>query len=234
MRTAPEFGDNAAPAGQQWFVVRGRWENRIDAKRAAERELATMVDIGDLGKHLYLVVDGAALGQLHRLDGDDGRHSLEAVTLGKPGASIAGDMVFAIPAGSYSSADLRFYDDISGYFSLALAGPVPAAKSVGPVVRNQVGEFAVFSVVDPAKAPEGQTLPAGCRAVAGELRARSIWKTPGDAPSYDFSKPPGGQVERINLLDWPGTHQSFVMVADGEYAFTAVGGPLPEAARFLP
>lgn len=234
VRVAPNFGDNAAPAGRQWCVVRGRWENRIDKKRAAERGLATALDVSDLAKHLYLVVDGASLGVLKHLDGVGGRSSLAAVAIEKPGAFVAGEMVFEIPEGAYTSAELRYYDDISGHFGLALTGTAPEAKPVRPVVRNPVGEFAMFAVSDPASTPEGVVAPAGSRAVSVDLRARSVWRTTGDAPSYDFTKPIGAQVERINLLDWPGTHESFVVIADGEYACPPVGGTLPDDARFLP
>lgn len=234
VRVAPSFGDNAAPAGRQWCVVRGRWENRIDKKRAAERGLATALDVSDLAKHLYLVVDGASLGALQHLDGVGGRSSLAAVAIEKPGAFVAGEMVFEIPAGAYTSAELRYYDDISGHFRLALTGAPPEAKPLGAVVRNAIAEFAVFAVHDPAPAAEDAAVPVGGRAVAIELRARSVWRTTGPAPEYDFSQPAGAQVERVNLVDWPGTRQSFVLVADGEYAATPVGGTLPDDARFLP
>ena len=234
VRVAPNYGDNAAPAGRQWFVVRGRWENRIDRARAAERGLSTAVDVGDLAKHLYLVVDGASLGLLRQLEGAGGRSSLGAVAIARPGAFVAGDMVFEVPAGAGASAELRFFDDIAGHFRLRLAGAALEPKPLGAIVRNAVGEFAVFAVGEPERLPEDVAAPAGTRAVAVELRARSVWMLTGDAPAYDFAQPAGAQVERVNLLDWPGTRQSFVLVADGEYASLPIGGTLPDDARFLP
>ena len=232
VRCDSTYGDAAAPAGRQWCVVRGRWENHIDAKRAAEREVATQYLAENLARHLYLVIDGAALGTLQpQLIDTAGRPVLAAVSLPKPGAVCAGDMVFEIQAGSYTSAELRFYDDITGYISLSLAGAPPVEQPVGPVLRNQVGEFALFAVSGPAKEP---VAPAGMRAVAVELRGRSLWKTTGPAPQYDWAKPPGATVERINLMDWPDTRKSFLLLADGEYAYAAVGGTLPEGVRFLP
>lgn len=232
VRCAASYGENAAPQGRQWCVVRGSWANRIDAKRAAERELATQYLAETLASHLYLVIDGAAVGLLQpQLADEAGRPAMAAIALPKPGAVSAGDMVFDIPCGAYASAELRFYDDITGYLRLSLAGAPPEVKPVGPVLRNQVGEFALFAVADPAPGPAA---PAGLRAVSVELRARSQWKTSGPAPQYDFAKPAGATVERINLMDWPDTRKSFLLLADGEYAYAAQGGTLPESARFLP
>lgn len=234
VRVTGKYGETDAPVGRVWLVVRGRWENRIDRRRAAERELPTALEVGELAKHLYVVIDGASLGSLRGLEGVGGRSSLAAVTLAKPGDFVAGEMVFEIPAGAYSSAELQFYDDTTGHLRLALAGVAPESKPPGPVVRNAVGEFAVFAVGDPASVKGGPAVPAGSRSVAVELRARSRWRTVGPAPSYDFSLPSGAQVERVNLLDWPETQRSFVLVADGEYAAMPVGGTLPNDARFLP
>ncbi|HLP01601.1 MAG TPA: hypothetical protein VK163_06220 [Opitutaceae bacterium] len=233
VRTAENYGGKSAPQGRQWFVVGCRWLNRIDARRAAEREAVTMVEIGDLAKHLYLVADGA-LGTLQRLGGERGRKSLGEIVLGKPGDSLIGDLVFEIPAGRGVGAELRFYDDIAGHFTMVLGEPPPAARPVGSLARNQVGEFGVFRVEDPAAAPEGVVVPHGRRLVAVDFRGRSLWKSTGDAPIYDFSKPTGAQVERVNLLDWPGTAQSCVLLADGEYVYLPIGGTLPDDARFLP
>ena len=213
-------------------MVRGRWENRIDPKRAAERELATQYLAEELARHLYLVIDGASLGQLQSQLADAAGHGAMAqIALPKPGSVSEGDMVFEIPAGAFASAELRFYDDITGYISLSLAGIPPVAKPVGPVLRNEVGEFALFAVADPAKTPAA---PAGSRAVSVELRGRSQWKTTGPAPLYDYAKPAGAAVERVNLMDWPDTRKSFLLLADGEYAYAAQGGTLPESVRFLP
>jgi hypothetical protein len=233
IRTCGSYGGEAAPQGRQWFVAGCRWLNRIDARRAAEREAATMVEIDDLAKHLYLVTEGT-LGRLQRLGGERGRRSLGAVVLEKPGDSLIGDLVFAVPAGPPAGAELRFYDDIAGHFVLGLGEPLPAARPVGEMARNQVGEFGVFRVEDPAAVPEGLVVPPGCRLVLVDFRGRSVWTSTGDAPLYDFAKPAGAQVERVNLLDWPGTAQSCVLLAEGEYAYLPLGGTLPDDARFLP
>ncbi|MFT3829246.1 MAG: hypothetical protein QM691_06005 [Opitutaceae bacterium] len=233
VRTAASYGGKSASQGRQWFVVGCRWLNRIDARRAAEREAVTMVEIGDLAKHLYLVTDGA-LGTLQRLGGERGRKSLGEVVLGKPGDVLDGDLVFEIPAGRGAGAELRFYDDIAGHFALVLGDPLVPAPPVGPLARNQVGEFGVFRIEDPAATPEGVAVPHGCRLVAIDFRGRSVWTTSGDAPLYDFAKPAGAQVERVNLLDWPGTAQSCVLLVEGEYAYLPIGGTLPDDARFLP
>lgn len=233
VRATESYGGKPAPQGRQWFVVGCRWLNRIDARRAAEREAVTMVEIGDLAKHLYLVTDGA-LGTLQRLGGERGRKSLGEVVLGNPGDSLTGDLVFEIPAGQGAGAELRFYDDIAGHFTMALGEPLPTPQPVWMMTRNQVGEFGVFRVDDPAAAPEGVAVPPGCRLVLVDFRGRSVWTTTGDAPVYDFSKPTGAQVERVNLLDWPGTAQSCVLLAEGEYAYLPIGGSLPDDARFLP
>jgi len=234
LRVTETYGETSAPVGRVWLVVRGRWENRIDRRRASERELPIALEVGELAKHLYAVIDGASLGSLRALEGVGGRRSLAGVTLAKPGDFVAGDMVFEIPAGAYSSAELQFYDDTTGHLRLALAGVTPEAKPPGLAVRNAVAEFALFAVSDPALVQNSAAVPVGSRAVAVELRARSLWRTVGPAPSYDFSLPAGAQVERVNLLDWPETQRSFVLVADGEYAAMPVGGTLPSDARFLP
>ncbi len=233
VRMTGSYGGRSAPPGRQWFVVGCRWLNRIDARRAAEREAVTMVEVGDLAQHLYLVTDGA-LGTLQRLSGERGRKSLGEVVLGKPGDSLIGDLVFEIPAERGAGAELRFYDDIAGHFTMVLGEPLPTPQPVGALARNQVGEFGVFGIEDPAAVPEGVVVPQGCRLVAVDFRGRSVWTTTGDAPVYDFSKPAGAQVERVNLLDWPGTAQSCVLLVEGEYAYLPIGGTLPDDARFLP
>jgi hypothetical protein len=233
VRAAPKYGDTEAPAGRQWFVVSSRWENKIDAKRAAERDLAAAVDVGGLAAHLYLVVDGASLGRLQGgMEDAQGRPVIDAVQLAQPGAARTGDLVFDIPAGAPTSVELRYYEDFAGNMALSLVGTPPAAKAPVAIVRNPVGEFALFGVADPAP---GVAAPPGSRAVTVELRARSVWKTVGPAPAYDFSQPVGATSEHINLLDWPGARSSFVVISDGEYACAAEpAGTLPDDARFLP
>lgn len=234
VRSAATYSGSAAPEGRQWFVAGCRWRNRIDAKLAAERGAATAMAVGDLAKHLYLVVDGARLGTLRPGGGERGRRALGEVVLTSPGSALIGDLVFEIPAGGWTGAELRFYDDIAGHFVLVLGESAGPGEPPGAVVRNEVGEFGLFRVDDPVEAPAGAAVPDGCRVVSVELRARSIWKTRGPAPEYDFAAPAGAEVERTNLLDWPGTSQSFVLLADGEYASSPLGGTLPEVARFLP
>jgi len=231
-RTIPTYGETAAPTGRQWLVLGANWENRIDPKFAAERTLPTAYQNDDLAKHLYVVIDGGALGTLAgALDDGAGHHSRTGIFLGQPGARLSGDLVFDIPAGPFASADLRYYDDTAGHFAVALAGSAPAGKPVAGPVRNQVGEFGLYAIADPA--PDAKA-PPGFRAISLELRGRSIWTTPGDAPQYDASRPRGAQTQQVKLLDWPDTRKSLLLLADGEYAYAPQGGTLPDSARFLP
>ena len=232
LRTASAYGETAAPAGQQWLVLAARWENRIDPKFAAERELATAYENDGLARHLYVVVDGRTLGTLAGdLADGAGHRSRAGIFLAKPGATAAGDLVFGIPTGPFTSAELRYYDDTTGHFALALAGAPPTDRAVRGPVRNQVGEFALHAIDDPARDVKA---PAGFRAIALELRGRSLWTTAGDAPLYDAGHPRGAQTQQVKLLDWPDTRKSFLLLADGEYAYAPQGGTLPESARFLP
>jgi hypothetical protein len=232
LRTAPAYGETAAPAGQQWLVLAARWENRIDPRFAAERELPVAYENDGLAKHLYVVIDGRTLGTLAGdLEDGAGHRSRAGIFLAKPGATTAGDLVFGIPTGPFASAELRYYDDTTGHFALALAGTPPTARAVKGPVRNQVGEFALYAIDDPAKDVKA---PSGFRAIALELRGRSVWTTAGDAPLYDAGHPRGAQTQQVKLLDWPDTRKSLLLLADGEYAYAPQGGTLPDAARFLP
>jgi hypothetical protein len=227
------YGDAAAPAGRQFLVLATQWENRIDPKLAENRGLAPGYGVEGLDQHLFLVINGGTLGVLRPgLDDGTGRKSLGSVVLPTAGTKVVGDLVFEIPAGAFTSADLRFYDDTAGDMSLALAGPAPAQKPLRPPQKNAVGEFAVFGFDDP---PPGAAAPAGFRAVAVDLRARSVWRSEKEAPAYDPAAPPGTMVERINLLDWMEARKYLQVLADGEYACPpAEGGALPDAPRFIP
>ena len=230
--TRSAYGQTAAPAGGQFLVLATEWENRIDPKLAEDRGLAPGYGVEDLAQHLYLVVDGGVGGVLRpELDDGAGRKSLGRVMLPKAGSKVAGDVVFEIPAGAYTGADLRFYDDVAGDMSLALAGPAPAPKPLWPPQKNAVGEFAVFGFEDPA--PEAA--PPGFRAVAVDLRARSEWLSDKDAPAYDPRTPPGTTVKRVNLLDWSEVRKYLHVLVGGDYAYPpADGGALPDTPRFIP
>ena len=227
------YGSARAAIGRQFLVLATSWENRIDAKLADERGLAPAYGVPDLAMHLYLVTDGAHRGELRgNLDDGSGRHSIGDLVLGKPGATVAGDVVFEIPAGKYASADLRFYDDTAGDFSLALAGQTVEARPLQAAQKNAVGEFAIFAVADPDRTV---IAPRGFRAIAVDLRGRSDWLGTKEAPAYDPSVTPGTMVKRVNLLDWPEVRQYLTVVADGAYAFPpAEGGDLPDTPRFIP
>src|SRR5258707_480739 len=55
------------------------------------------------------------------------------------------------------------------------------------------------------------------------------------APAYDAATEPGGQVSRVNLLDWPDTRTYLHVLADGVYACPlAEDQNLPEPLRFIP
>jgi len=230
---AASYGPLRAPAGRQFVVLATEWENRIDPKLAAERGLATAYMVGDLAQHLYLIMDGRWLGGLRgKLRGADGHVSLESVSLGKPGAKITGDIVYELPTGAWQSLDLRFYDDTTGYLKIALAGEAPVAKPLQVVQKNAIAELGLFALENPAA---GVTAPAGFRAVAVELRARSLWQIDGAAPAYDASQPPGAQIQHVNLLDWPETRKYIHVLADGDIACPPQeAGTLPDTARFVP
>jgi hypothetical protein len=149
----------------------------------------------------------------------------------RPGAKTIGDVVFEIPAGSFTSADLRFYDDVSGYLKLALAGEAPALKPLLPLQKNEIAELGVFAFENPATAIAA---PKGFHAVAIELGVRSVWTTQGDAPAYENTAP-GTSVTRVNLLDWPETWKYINVVVDGDYACAPTdASTLPNSARFIP
>ena len=229
----PTYGGERAGAGRQFAVLATSWVNRIDPKLAEARGLAPGYGVDDLAQHLFLVVDGKSLGELRGgLAGGTRGPSLTRVMLAKPGARVEGDVVFEIPAGAPASLDLRFYDDIAGDMALALRGPAPAATPVAPLQRNAVGEFGVFGFEDPA--PEAKA-PAGFRAVAVELRARSVWTNKKEAPAYDSSREAGTPIDRVNLLDWPDVHTYLHVLADGVHACSAADGSgLPDTLRFIP
>ena len=233
LKTKAVYGAEHAPAGQQFAVLATQWENRIDPKLAEDRGLAPGYGLESLAQHLFLVIDGSTLGVLRPgLDDGKDRKSLGNVMLPKTGTKAAGDVVFEIPAGAYRSADLRFYDDTAGDMSLALAGSAPAPEPLRPPQKNAVGEFAVFGFEDPAP---GMAAPAGFRAVAVDLRARSVWLSEKDAPAYNPAAPPGTTVKRVNLLDWTEARTYLRVLADGDYACPpAEGGALPDAPRFIP
>ena len=227
------YGDAAAPVGRQFLVLATEWENCIDPKLAEDRGLAPGYGVEGLAQHLFLVIDGGTLGVLRPgLDDGTGRKSLGSVVLPTAGTKVVGDLVFEIPAGAFTSAYLRFYDDTAGDMSLAMAGLAPAPKPLRPPQKNAVGEFAVFGFEDPAP---GVAAPAGFRAVAVDLRARSVWLSEKSAPAYDPAAPPGTTVERINLLDWMEARKYLQVLADGEYACPPIdGGALPDTPRFIP
>lgn len=233
MKLLAACGVESAPAGRQFVVLGTQWENCIDPKLAEDRGLAPGYGVDNLAQHLYLVINGSALGVLRPgIDNGSGRKSLGSFVLAKTGDKVAGDVVFEIPSGAITSADLRFYDDTAGDMSLALAGPAPAPKPRWPPQKNAVGEFAVFGFADPAPGIEA---PAGFRAVAVDLRARSVWLSDKDAPAYDSAMQPGTTVKRVNLLDWTEARTYLRVLAGGDYAYPPVeGGPLPDTPRFVP
>jgi hypothetical protein len=233
VKSQAAYGAARPAAGRQFLVLATKWENRIDAKLAEERGLATAYGVPDLAMHLYLVTDAARLGELRgNLDDGSGHASLSSVILGKPGATVTGDIVFEIPAGKYTGADLCFFDDTAGDFKLALAGPAPVDRPLRPAQKNAVGEFALYSFTDPDRRV---TAPPGFRVVAVDLRARSAWMNDKEASAYDPSIAPGTTIKRVNLLDWPEARQYLAVVADGAYACPPVyGGELPDAPRFIP
>ena len=210
-----------------------QWQNRIDPKFAEARGLATAYAVADLTQHLFLIVDGGALGVLRGgLDDGTGRRSLASVSLAKPGAKIVGDLVFEIPAGAYTSADLRFYDDNSGYMKLALAGEAPAPKFAIAPQKNAVMELGIAAVENPAK---GVVAPAGFRAIALELRGRSTLTIEADPPPYDAAAAEGAKVTRVNLLDLGDLRTYLHVLADGDYACPmAEQSTLGDAIRFVP
>lgn len=232
-RIAERYGALAAPEGRQFVVLATRWESRIDPRLAGERGLSTAYTIPELAKHLFLVVDARHVGVLRPgLDDGTGRTSLAQLTLARPGAKQLGDVVFDIPRGAIMSADLRFYDDTAGYWKLALAGTAPEVKPLAPPQRNAVAEVGLFAFEDPVSSLEA---PRGFRAIAVDLRARSVWTSHGEAPGFDATQPVGTLVERVNLLDWTDLPRQLHVIADSVYAYPPadVSG-LPVIARFLP
>lgn len=229
----PAYGSAHASAGHQFAVLATEWENCVDPALAEKRGLAPGYGVETLAQHLYLVADGSRLGELRAdLDGGAGRHSLGTFVLAKPGNKAAGDIVFELPAGKPVSLDLRYYDDIAGDMKLALAGAAPAATPLAPLAKNAVGEFGLFAFADPAP---GVKAPPGFRAIALDLRGRSVWQSMKDASAYDPAIEPGTQVPRVNLLDWPELQTYLHVVADGVYSYAlAPEQDLPDPIRFIP
>ncbi len=231
VRTEARYGSHHAPAGRQYLVLASRWESHIDPKLAEARGLASSYSIENLAEHLFAIVDGQFLGELKpSLDDGTGRRSLGGVALPRPGARVAGNIVYEIPAREPASIDLRFYDDTTGDMTLAVTGPAPEVKPFGPVQSNQIGDFEVFAFENPAR---GVNAPPGCRALAVELRGRSTWTAEKDAPQYDASVEPGTRTRRVNLLDWPELGDYLYVLADGCYACRATEGS-PAQLRFIP
>jgi hypothetical protein len=226
------YGGTTASSGHQFVALTTTWENRIDPKLAASRGLATNYLIEDLAKHLFLVMDGQYLGELRGKMSNHGKTSLGGLSLEKVGAKVNADVVYELPAGTPKSLDLRFYDDTTGYFQIALADPAPELKPLFPIQSDAVAEVGVYAVEDPAK---GVTAPKGFRAVSVELRARSVWQIEGEAPGYDASQAPGTMIKHINLLDWTETRKYIHLLVDGVYAYPPEAtSTVPDTARFIP
>lgn len=224
LKTATRYGARQAPDGRQFVILATRWENRIDPKFATERGVATAYTVPDLSQHLFLAIDGVSVATLlPATDDGTGRKSLGSITLSKPGAKTLGDVVFEAPAGPFTSADLRFLDDTTGYIALALAEPTPAPKPQLPLQKNQVVEMGIWSFTDEPKSPAP---PAGFRRITVDLRARSLWTMEGEAPAYDPNAT--GSVTRVHLLDWSEARNYIHVLADGEYAY-----PVEESSAFL-
>ena len=112
-----------------------------------------------------------------------------------------------------------------------LAGAAPEPKPLLPVQKNAVVELAVFGFSDPEK---GAAVPAGFRAVAVDLRGRSVWTVEGEAAQYDPQAQPDAKVNRVNLLDWPELTKYVHVIADGCYVYPPESGSVPDAPRLIP
>src|SRR6185503_11540756 len=95
------------------------------------------------------------------------------------GATITGNVVFAMPPGQPKSIELRFYDYAHGHFVIPLLGGAEAtaaaqAKPLSAPLKNEVVEIAPFAF-DKSDAVGDRKAPAGMTFVSVDLRARSTF-----------------------------------------------------------
>ena len=234
------YGTLPADAGP-YLVISTRWENVIPLTIIRDQKVPTEYQIPNLADHLYAVIDGRRLARVHPEGAEQPGHvPVKDFKLPKIGASITGNVVFALPAGTKTDApksiEVRFYDYAHGHFSVPLLGTPEVAqdKPVSPPQANEVLEVAAF---DLKRAPTlgGQQAPAGMTWVTVDLRARSKFTVDADAAAFDPKARPGQKTKVGHVADWKESRRYLQLVADGEYAYMPEPQTqLPEEPRFLP
>lgn len=228
--------------GGPYLLASTRWENVIPLTVIRDQSVPTEYQIPNLPDHLYAVVDGHRLARIHpQAAGQPGHVPVKDFKLPKIGATISGNVVFAMPpgmkAGDAKSIEVRFYDYAHGHFSIPLlssATDAPPAKSLAPPLGNEVLEVAVYGF---ARTPtlNGQTAPAGMTYVTVDLRARSKFTVDADASAFDPKARPGQKTKVGHVADWKESRKYLQLVADGEYAYMPEPQTdLEEEPRFLP
>ena len=234
------YGSLPANAGP-YLVISTRWENVIPLTVIRDQKVPTEYQIPNLADHLYAVIDGHRLARVHPQGADQPGHvPVRDFKLPTIGASISGNVVFALPPGSKAEAlksiEVRFYDYAHGHFAVPLLSTSEVAqdKPVSPPQANEVLEVAAYGFAR-AKTLSGQAAPQGMTWVTVDLRARSKFTVDADAAAFDPKARPGQKTKVGHVADWKESRRYLQLVADGEYAcMPEPQTELAEEPRFLP
>jgi Mg-chelatase subunit ChlD len=234
------YGTLPADAGP-YLVLSTRWENVIPLTVVRDQKVPTEYQIPNLADHLYAVIDGRRLARVHPQGAEQPGHvPVKDFKLPKIGASITGNVVFALPPGTgaqdLKSIEVRFYDYAHGHFSVPLlaASEVAQEKPVSAPQVNEVLEVGVYGI-GKEKTLSGRGAPEGMTFVTVDLRARSKFTVDADANAFDPKARPGQKTKVGHVADWKESRRYLQLVADGEYAYMPEPQTqLPEEPRFLP
>ena len=206
-----------------------------------DQKVPTEYQIPNLADHLYVVVDGSRLARIHpQANGQPGHVPVTDFKLPKIGATITGNVLFAMPPVQPKSLELRFYDYAHGHFVIPLLGGAEAtaaaarAKPLSAPLKNEVVEIAPFAF-DKSDAVGDRKAPGGMTFVTVDLRARSTFTVDADASAFDPKARPGQKTKVGHVADWKESRRYLQLVADGEYAYMPEPQTeLEEEPRFLP
>ncbi len=186
----------------------------------------------DIVGHTGGAVDASYLRKVVGVKNAAGKRALAYFALEKPGASVEGDLLFAVPKAGWRSLELVYRHPVGGTFRTVLAGTAEAStpeKDPAGMQSNEVLALAARLSEDPARVDA--TPPQGRRYVAVDLQGRSLVKVLDQYPPYDPSHPAGAEWKRPDPAGWLEFAQDVELLVDGSLPcnMEPIGDPAAQA-----